>query len=415
MRPAVLFALFVLALGVLVHGGLMWTQGWPTVLASPHGRDFASYYYAIQAAASGLDPYRTSALNTLAQADGTRSSVYPFFYPPPYLLSMVWALPMSLKSAYQVWFWADGLFGLAALAGLGLWRRSAALAFGGGVLLATFTPWINNHQMGQANLPVLALMVFGLLMVERKHGALGGALMGAACMMKMSPGLIVAWWLLRRDWVPALSACLTAVVLSVAALPLVDAPTQAHFYFKVLPSFSTGDYNGLSVPILMFGNHSIPNLWAQLFPGGGQLSSAARLASGLSNLGLIGLTLALLPRQGDDGLSRMCAAGALTVVMLIVPVYTYEHHLSLMALPLLALCAAIGERRLGWGWAVVLLLAYVPLAWELSALKAASLRQPPFQSWILQEIKFVALLLVGLACVVAARAKGVKLRGGASV
>lgn len=403
MRPLALFALFVLALGVCAHGAIMLTVGWPTVIDSPHGRDFASYYYAIEAASQGLDPYRTGALNALAKADGTRAQVYPFFYPPPYLLSMVWALPFSLKGAYQLWFWADGLFGIAALLGLALWWRSPALIFGAGVLLATFTPWQNNHEMGQANLPVLALLVFGLVASERKRPVLAGVLMGAACMMKMSPGLLVAWWLVRRQWREALAACAAALVLSLAALPLVDLQNQIWFYTKTLPSFSTGDYNGLSVPITMFGNHSVPNLWAQRFPGAGELSSAARVAASLSNLGLIAAALALLPRRGDDALSRMCAAGALTVVMLIVPVYTYEHHLSLLALPLLALCAAIVERRLGWGWAAALLAAYVPLAWELAALKSFAMRQDPALRWALQELKFFALLVVGVACVVAAR------------
>ena len=376
-----------------------------------HARDFASYYYAVQVAGDGGDPYVRKALSQRARQDGTRKSgVHPFFYPPPYVLSFAWVLPLELGTAYHAWYWMEHLFLLAVLLALWRWHPSRPMALALGIMAASFSPIPDNDWMGQANLFVLACVVPGLLLVERGKWHAGGALVGLGCMLKMSPALLVAWWLLQGRWKPAAAAVAAALLLSVASLPLVDLATQWRFFTEVLPGFGTGDYNGLTVPITLTHNHSIPSLLHELF-GGGATTKLHATAGWVSR----GITVALLAglawrfrKPGADPLAALCQVGVVVVLMLVLPVYTYEHHMVWMLLPYAAAFAALADRRLGRVWWVLLVGAYLVQALPLDLLKAlykelgflGGLRDPVY--YLLRESKFIAALLAGLACGLAA-------------
>lgn len=391
----------LLALAVVWHVHELLGPTWERVLAAPHARDFASYFYAVQAADVGRDPYDMGVLSELARADGTRGSVHPFFYPPPFLLTMVWALPLTLEQAYHSWYVLDSLALVVLLLGLYRWLPGPGTVVGMAAVLAVYSPIHDNHWMGQANLPVLAAVVWALLLA-RDRPRLAGFWMGLACMMKMSPGLLVAWWLVQRRWLPALWACVWALVLSVAALPLVDLDTQARFFLEILPGFGTGDYNGLTVPILLPGNHSLPNLFAQAFDNRRVLTEPALSYARYANLGLMLGSLLLLARRQRSQLGAAAAAGAISVVMLLVPVYTYEHHLTMAILPVVAAAAAIADGRLGRVWAGALALAFAALAWPWGAVKGAAKQADGHAAWALIEAKFFALVVLGAACLVVA-------------
>jgi len=387
----------VVVVGLVLHA-LQLADGWKKVASADHARDFASYHYAVHAAFEGEDPYDKATLGELAREEGTRKSVHPYFYPPPFLVSMAWVRPLSLGTAYRAWYWLDSLFLLATLLALIRWRPGPASIATGALLLASFTPLINNHVMGQANLPVVALVAGGLLADRRGFAWLAGVLVGVACMLKMSPGLLVAWWLFRRQWKPAAAACVTALVLTLVSLPLVGLDGQARFYLDVLPGLGEGDYNGLTVEIGMFGNHSIPNFFAQLWPGGKtSLSTAARIGGGLTSLALVAGTF-WWTRAPRDDLDHLAAAGALVVLMLVIPVYTYEHHVVFAVIPWVAVACAIWEGRLHKAWLAALAPAYVVAAWQLSVWKAVALEQGPALHWAMQEAKAFALLVLGAAC-----------------
>jgi hypothetical protein len=374
-----------------------------------NGRDFASYYYAVQVAADGGDPYRTRALAQAAREEGTRRGVHPFFYPPPFLVLFAWVLPLDLATAFHVWYWAEHAFLLAVLLALWRWRSDRPMALALGLMAATFSPIADNDWMGQANLVVLAVVVPGLLLAERGWERTGGALLGLACMLKMSPALLVAWWLLHGRWRPAVAAVVSAVALSLAALPIASPAVQVGFFTDILPGFAEGRYHGLSVPITLPHNHSIPSLLHEALGGGTStaLGPTARWVSRAIILGLLGGLAWRFRRRPRDPLEALCQVGAVVVLLLVLPVYTYEHHMVWMLVSYAAAFAALLDGRLGRGWWAALVVAYAVQALPLDWLKACypplsalgPLRDPAY--YLLRESKFIAALLAGLACALA--------------
>ena len=388
-RPAPwLFALFLLA-----YAGVSVIPAWSKVSRAKHGRDFATYHYAAAEALDGGDPYATRKLSRRARKDGTRKSVHPYFYPPPFLLSVLWSPSFELITSYRIWFWLNQGLVLLCMALFRVWFRAPWAVLG--VLLLSFTPITDNAKMGQANVLVLAAAVSGLWLRN-------GALVGAAAMAKMSPALYLAAWAVRRAWRPVLAAIAVAIGSSVMALPWVDMESQLRFYTEVLPGFSTGNYHGLTVRIGLPANHSIPDLFNQLWPGPDRhtLSDAAARASKLCSLALLG-SLVALARHSRDHLGNAAVFGAFTVLMLITPVYTYEHHLVMAVFPAAVVGAALVDGRLGrWGWFVGVP-AYFFMAWPLYWLRPVQ-KAIPSLHWVLQESKFMGLLVIGVLCAVAA-------------
>ena len=392
---------FVLIAALTWHALLLFGSGWSRMVEPNKGRDFASYYYAVQAAETGQSPYNTKALSKLAKADVNRSSVHPFFYAPPFVAMSSWVTAFDLNTAHSIWFWLDELAALATL--LVLWRWWQPLGPTTGAVLAVLFALMlavpNNHAMGQANFPGLFLSIAGLALTSKGRPRWGGVLLGVACMLKMSPALFVAWWLLRREWVAVATACVTALVMSVLTLPFVGFAHQLDFYTHVLPSFATGDYNGLRVPVGLFGNHSIPNAWHQWFPGtGGQLSPTAKALSTATQLVLLAAVAWRFRRPTADRFQVAAQVSAVGILILLFPVYTYEHHL-VFAYPAAVLCtiAAING-RLSPVVAAIAAMCTVVLVFDLQAIKAISEMFDGTVQFLLKEAKFVSLIGLFAVC-----------------
>ncbi len=418
MAPLRSLGILVVAVAAAWHLLTLLSPAWMSATRASRGRDFASYYYAARVAAEGGDPYDKQALAKAAREDGSSRGVHPFLYAPPFLLLVSWTPAVGVETAYRIWFWLHELASLLAVLVLWRWWRPLGphLPVLLAVVFALMTAIPNNHAMGQANFAGLALALAGLWQTDERRPWLGGALMGAACMLKMSPALWVFWWIARREYRAVAGAVLAGLVLSLLTLPLAGLTVQLGFYTDILPTFGSGDYNGLSVPIGLFGNHSIPNLIDALLPGeGGTLAPAARAISGILALALLGSLTVLFadppahssePRA--DQLQRAAQAACIGVLILLVPVYTYEHHL-VFALPaaVIALHAAI-VGRLERRWLVPVALCVGVLLFDLRGLRGLAQSLPrtlDAVAAILRELKFAALVgLLAATAVVGARA-----------
>lgn len=403
MFERVLVGLFV-TISVAWH--LTWFVAPPDPGAGPRdrvpGRDFATYYYAAEVALAGGDPWEQAALDAASQADGIRGGVHPWLYPPPALLAVAWAPSLPLAQAVRVWTAIQELCLLAAAIVLGLWWRPL-----GPVVPAAIAGWIaftwgvpSGLAMGQINAMVLLLVVAGLAATDRDREVLGGALLGAACLLKMAPALWLLWWGLRGRWRAVGAALGTAALACVAVLPVVGPAAQLRFFTEVVPGFANGSYNGMVVKISLFANHSLPNLVDQALPGDGQrLTTAGTGVSLALAFGLVaGLGWAFRVRSDDP----WQVAGQVTAVGaagLLIPVYTFEHHLVFAIPGAVAVTAAVVARRLHPAWWLAVVAVAVGLAWPHVHLRGLAEAWPGPVGWALQELKcgaLIALLAAGI-------------------
>ncbi|MFT4974326.1 MAG: hypothetical protein ACI8S6_000208, partial [Myxococcota bacterium] len=272
-----------------------------------------------------------------------------------------------------------------------LWRWFRADPLLLAAIGVSLTPLTHSGRLGQVNGLVAALVALALW---RRSGGI----LSIAAMIKMSPALYLPVWAAQGRWRAVAAAVIGAVVLSILSLLVVPWEVQLHFYRDLLPGFSSGSYNSLQVPISLNANHSIPSALSVIWPGpdANTLAPAVRrLAAGM----LLGVLSGVgwLSRRSHDALSEGCLLGALTVALVLLPVFAYEHHLSLLVLPVAALGTALLQKRLpAWVWPLALL-GYLGIAWPLSAFRGA-IRAYPDYAWAIRESRLAGALLLGGLC-----------------
>ena len=151
--------------------------------------DFRAYHLAAQAVWEGdLVP---------AYEDQGR----PFQYPPPFAYLVAPFGWLSYRAG--LFFWVLLNAGLVVI----LFRRMDAmlgLPFSGEAKLAGFLLALrmleSDFANGNANLLVLALVMFTFDLSRARRDLLAGASLGTACLAKVSPIVVVPWVIYRRRW-----------------------------------------------------------------------------------------------------------------------------------------------------------------------------------------------------------------------
>jgi hypothetical protein len=279
--------------------------------------------------------------------------------PTAVLLGMPFAgLPFA--DAFALW----NVFSLVFLAAsIGLIVRQLALPFSLWDVLPAITllllcyPFWHQMVHGQLNL-LLLLLLTGAWAADRKghpHGA--GTLVGLATAIKLFPGFIFVYFLLRREWEAARTGLLALVGITVLTALVLGPDAYRGYFLEVLPRTSQRRSE--------WSNLSLSGIWCKLFESsnfGGPMEIQPLVQSPL--LALLGMGITLLavtailtlrarrlrPAQDWDLLYALTMIG-----MLLVSPITWDYYLLLLILPVAMLWQRLPRGGIGREVAVLLL------------------------------------------------------------
>jgi alpha-1,2-mannosyltransferase len=397
-RVAVAFLILVLT----VSAGF-WLARWRRELMI----DFKTFYAAAATASEGKDFYDASVLNQTAGAAGIRGYVFPYLYPPvlPYLARPWQALTPGAALRFLIGLNLALLFPTLILVGidsrakiarlLGGVQSDAAFVFAALALFAT-----NFHEtieMGQINILVLLLIVLSLHFARTGRDTLGGVFLGVASLLKITPLVLLFWFVARGRYKVLLSCLLT--IPGVAAITLVMGAFAAwKRFFAFLPAMSYGSGIPGLFPAGFFPNFSLAGFLSRLFP---QRAAAVQIATVALLAALLAVFVWIVKTRRDEKVAELMLLPILVLMVISSPL-TYVHHVLYVA-PGLVLSLSFAWAGLrGWRRAAA-------VASLLLAATAAGIRFPElYWHWTLSPLEaklftslnlyaLLVLMLIGLA------------------
>jgi len=307
--PPVEFGVSHMCISAYVHAADLSRRNDPNVYAEEHYPSFdsaRSTHAPVQPShVKNIDPFLRDA----------------FEYPPPFLLLPRAAL--ALTNDFLVirtgWFMLQvPLFCALALALARFTGGSRGMVAGLLIpgLLASF-PFLFNFQFGQFHLAAIMLAVAGMLAFDQGWNRTGGALLGAAVVTKIFPGLLLVYLAFQRRGRPIFWTLAFAGIYLLAGLIILGpAPYHAFITYHV-PRLVSGEafsFN-LANDLTLATNAS---LWSVPFklqrlgiPG-----MSAQLAVGLTwlyTVVLLGVTYTAARRNCESTLQPLVWLGLLTL------------------------------------------------------------------------------------------------------
>jgi len=221
-----------------------------------------------------------------------------------------------------------GMVAAVILAAFALPRRArlpAALIGVGAVLFSQ--PVAESVVLGQVDYLVMLGLALGCWAMARKRWGLAGMGFGLATVLKVSPGLIIVYLLLRGQRRAAAAAALTmAAVLGLAAA--VGRPVDLWTWTTDVAGKVTGG-------VFNYSNTSLPAWLARIFTSRDDLLSDFPLGSWR----LVGLAVAVVGVGGLWWLRRtkplvLLEVGALVLIGLLAGPLTWDHYMAWATIPL---------------------------------------------------------------------------------
>jgi alpha-1,2-mannosyltransferase len=224
--PALMLLVVGLTLYALLAIWVLTVLGWGELLSG----DFAIYTAAARSALQGTSAYYPYNIG------------YSFVYHPAVLSILTPLLLLDDAGAFLVWT-------LASLAAYGtllalVFRR---WGFWIVVLLALFAPFLENLLVGQINVFAALALVAAWLLAERGHNRYAGLALALAIVLKLSPALLLVYFLAQRRWQVILFTLIG--LLAFTAIPLVQFGTRSVVDFVSVTLETLGKVNTIGANI----------------------------------------------------------------------------------------------------------------------------------------------------------------------
>jgi hypothetical protein len=328
-------------------------------------------------------------------------------HPPTSVLLAVPLAWLDYPEAVLVW----NLLSLLALAA-SLWLMNRQL-------LCTSSPWtilplmtflllcgpFRQHVIqGQLTL-VLLLLLTGAWVADRTNRpTLAGILVGTAMAIKLFPGFMLLYFLVRRQWKAVAMTALAFSALTGLTLGLAGTETYRDYISEVMPLVKGFEGSWL--------NASFAGFWSRLFNPATveyhvrvlwpipSLAQAGTLLCQLAVVVLLGWTVSLVRTRTE----RDLAFGLVMVGMMLVSPITWDHYFLLLILPVVLVWQCLPPRGAArWLFAFIPFIMSLNLGWFFDRCIPGGLLRGmagPVEvlTWLaLPFYALLALFIVGLA------------------
>ncbi len=205
------------------------------------GIDFKAYYLAAHLLQRGENFYDVRAQEEAMISFGLPLNDSLYIYPPLLAILFLPLTALSLGRAAQVWFLFNlALYGLTLAilvksTGLDTLKEKIAPL----ILLAfLFAPALFTLYKGQINLVILFLLALTYWFYRRGNLAWVGVSLACATMIKVVPGLLILYFLWKREYKLASATTIAIVLMVVIGLLVAGLPPHLTFLQSVLPTLA---------------------------------------------------------------------------------------------------------------------------------------------------------------------------------
>lgn len=346
-----------MAVLVQAAGAFAYLTLWRTVFAPDFDvNDFKAYYAGALALGEGrpdlLYPEASTLnLGLLPDQPWTRFAVergvpYPsgYIYPPFLAVTLRPLTALPYHRANQAWFLANVLLFAAASAALVTWRPGGAGAAAGcGILFLAlaFHPVYRAFATGQVSLLMLFLLAGALWCLTRKHDATAGSLVGLAAAVKLTPAILVVFFLAAKRYRAAAASVAAGVAALIVSVAGAGWENHLRFVREMLPALSRG--------AATFANQSLGGFMARL---GMDVTMNAfefvdepawlRVAERAASAAVLASALWLGARLAARGAAAE-GYGLVVIASLIASPISWEHHYVLALIPAAVLLTRMSE------------------------------------------------------------------------
>jgi hypothetical protein len=382
-RSQLSFDLAAASLITLIAGFFLLNGSMFSTASSLHV-DFSINWTAAHALRDGQNPYGITTLAERAgKLDGPTGLIYgqlftSYIQPPTSAILITPLTFLPWREATRVWLLLNHLF-LAAAVCLTLVTVRPALprrwvVAGAVMVLALFSQIYGSFALGQVDALQVFLLSLGFWAFVRGKPAVCGASIACAAAIKLIPGLLLLYFLWRRDYRIVMWGAGVGLALLLLSMAYAGVDVYETYLTETIPALSKGSthYSNISFGALIARLHT-PEVYRGLpemiYLDEVASSTWARIASaGVILAGLLAL-LAVVPRRVEDvGQAvgrRLCEYYFVVAVGLLVSSVTWEFYvvwlLPVFLAAFLAPSRVLPAGRARWGFLAALAVAFVAL------------------------------------------------------
>ncbi|HXG00394.1 MAG TPA: glycosyltransferase family 87 protein [Bacteroidota bacterium] len=297
--------------------------------------DFPSFYYAAKALAAGRNIYTAKTLDSLAAADRVANHVLPYLYPPFLAILAQPIARLAPEDAQAAWDVTQILlFGFAlvlvvmALPSSGGTEKPPNSHVIGGLIIAAGVlvfPFGDNIVFGQVNSLVLVFLSLFLFLYSNSRHVLAGTALSIATLVKVTPAILLLYFLVNRRWKVMTGFLAGMVVLFLVSLVAGGIGPWAEF-MAFLPNMGYARYVQGGFHPSIVANFSLAGFFMRLLPGDAETIRLLSVAVASSLLACVVYSHI----RNEERQNEIAYVVPYLILMVIASPVAWRHHLVLL-------------------------------------------------------------------------------------